>query len=60
MDNTAVRVQDTHVGSSRRVSIHQDICRFVTETFAIGFAEAQKDLALENFIYLTRRYCFRD
>jgi hypothetical protein len=55
-ENAALKVMVTHVRSGRRDSIHEDIRRFVTETFSISFA-SEKDLVLEKMIYLIGQYC---
>ena len=55
--NAALEVMDVHVKSGRRDSIHQDIRRFIAETFAIRFATPEKDLVLEKIVSLIRRYC---
>jgi hypothetical protein len=56
-EDAALMVMETYVRSSRRDSIHQDIRRFVTETFPNRFANPQKDLVLEKIIDLIRQYC---
>lgn len=56
-ENAALRVMGTHVRSSRRDSIHQDIRRFVAKTFPTRFAVPQKDPFLEKIIDLIRHYC---
>ena len=55
-ENAALKVMVTHVRSGRRDSIHEDIRRFVTETFSIRVA-SEKDLILEKMIHLIRQYC---
>ena len=55
-ENAALKVMVTHVRSGHRDSIHQDIRRFVTETFSIRVA-SEKDLILEKMIHLIRQYC---
>jgi hypothetical protein len=56
-EDAALMVMETYVRSSRRDSIHQDIRRFVTETFPNRFADSGKDLVLEKIIELIRQYC---
>ena len=55
-ENAALKVMVTHVRSGRRDSIHEDIRRFVTETFSIRVA-LEKDLVLEKMIHLIGQYC---
>jgi hypothetical protein len=59
-ESAALKVMDAYVRSSRRERIHQDIRSFVTETFAIGFANPQNDLVLGTIINLIRQYYFRN
>ena len=48
---------DDHIGSGRRDNIHQDISKFVAETFPIRFIDSQEDSVLEKIIDLIRQYC---
>ena len=56
-ENTPQEVMDDHTGSGRRDNIHQDISRFIAETFPIRFNNPQEDSALEKIIDLIRQYC---
>ena len=56
MENTTQEVMGNHIGSGRRDNIHQDIRRFVEETFPVRF-NLQKDSVLEKIIELIRQYC---
>ena len=56
-ESDALKATNTHIRSGRRDSIHRDIRKFVTVTFAVKFAEMQKDLFLEKIIDLIRQYC---
>ena len=46
-----------HISSGKRVKIHRNIRRFVTETFAVGFSVSRKDLILERIIDLIQEFC---
>ena len=56
-ENAALKAMGTHVRSGRRNSIHQDIRSFVTETFSMRSAIAEKDLVVEKIVSLIVRYC---
>jgi hypothetical protein len=56
-ENTAQKVMSDHIGSGRRDNIHQDISRFVAETFPNRFKNSQNDSVLEKIIDLIRQYC---
>jgi hypothetical protein len=56
-EDIALMVMETYIRSGRRDRVHQDIRRFVTETFPNRFANPQKDLVLEKIIDLIRQYC---
>ena len=53
----AQRAMDRHIGSGRKDKIHQDIRRFVTESFATRTTVPQRDLVFEKVVGLIRRYC---
>ena len=54
----ALAAMDRHVEQSWRDVIHQDIRRFVTETFVTSSNTApQRDLVLEKIVALIQQYC---
>jgi hypothetical protein len=54
----ALAALDRHVEQGWRDEIHQDIYRFVTETFVVpSNAVPQRDLTLEKIIALIHQYC---
>jgi hypothetical protein len=55
-EDVALMVMESHVRSGHRDSIHEDIRRFVTETFSNRFY-SDNDLVLEKIIDLIRHYC---
>ena len=56
-EDTVQEVMGDHIRSGRRDNIHQDISRFVAETFPDRFLNSQKDSMLEKIIELIGQYC---